>query len=165
MKTTHNAFRLSRTARLPRTARLLAAAALCLALLPVSRSGAEVPSTAEVPVKVVATSVEASKGQVYFAVYNNEKDYKKSVYFKAAAVPSSPGSVECEFVLPEGEYVISIYQDLNANGKLDTNLVGIPKEPVGISGYSGSGIPGGFDKLKMKIDAGVKSVSVNLAKI
>ena len=82
-----------------------------------------------------------------------------------AAVPSSPGSVECEFVLPEGEYVISIYQDLNANGKLDTNLVGIPKEPVGISGYSGSGIPGGFDKLKMKIDAGVKSVSVNLAKI
>lgn len=159
MKTTHNAFRLSRSARIPRSARIIAAAAICLALLPVSLAAAEVS------VKVVATSVEASKGQVYFAVYNNEEDYKKSVYFKAAAVPSTPGSVECEFVLPEGEYVISIYQDVNANGKLDANLVGIPKEPVGITGYSGSGIPGGFEKLKMKIDAGTKTIAVNLAKI
>lgn len=152
MKTTHTLFSFSRSAR------FFAAAALCIAL-PAS------VSAADIAVKVVATGVEASKGQVYFAVYDNEKDYKKNVYYKSAAVPSVPGSVECEFLLPEGEYVISIYQDTNANGKLDSNLIGIPKEPVGISNYSGSGIPGGFDKLKMKVDAGTQSIPVKLTKI
>lgn len=35
--------------------------------------------------------------------------------------------------LPNGVYAIAIYQDLNGNGKLDTNFFGIPKEPFGFS--------------------------------
>ena len=35
--------------------------------------------------------------------------------------------------LPEGQYALSCFQDLNGNGKLDTNLVGIPTEPYGFS--------------------------------
>ncbi len=42
------------------------------------------------------------------------------------------GEMICEFLnVEKGDYAISASQDLNANGKLDKNWVGIPKEPWG----------------------------------
>ena len=35
--------------------------------------------------------------------------------------------------VPAGEYALAIYQDLNGNKKLDTNIVGFPKEPFGFT--------------------------------
>jgi uncharacterized protein (DUF2141 family) len=35
--------------------------------------------------------------------------------------------------IPPGEYAISAFHDANDNKKMDTNLFGIPKEPIGIS--------------------------------
>ena len=35
--------------------------------------------------------------------------------------------------LPPGEYALALYQDLNDNGQLDTNLFGIPTEPYAFS--------------------------------
>jgi uncharacterized protein (DUF2141 family) len=35
--------------------------------------------------------------------------------------------------LPVGRYAIALYLDLNGNHKLDHGLLGIPKEPVGVS--------------------------------
>jgi uncharacterized protein (DUF2141 family) len=32
--------------------------------------------------------------------------------------------------IPYGTYAISIYQDVNKNGELDRNFIGIPKEPI-----------------------------------
>ena len=40
----------------------------------------------------------------------------------------------CEFAdIPAGTYALSVWHDANANGRLDTSLLGIPKEPVGTS--------------------------------
>lgn len=35
--------------------------------------------------------------------------------------------------LPVGEYAVSIYYDVNGNKDLDTNFIGIPKEPIALS--------------------------------
>lgn len=35
--------------------------------------------------------------------------------------------------IPKDRYAIALYQDLNGNGKLDTNFLGIPKEPYAFS--------------------------------
>jgi uncharacterized protein (DUF2141 family) len=35
--------------------------------------------------------------------------------------------------VPFGQYAIALYQDINNNGKLDTNFLGIPNEPIGFS--------------------------------
>ncbi len=35
--------------------------------------------------------------------------------------------------LPAGEYAIALFQDLNENGALDSNILGIPSEPYGFS--------------------------------
>lgn len=34
---------------------------------------------------------------------------------------------------PHGQYAIAVYHDVNGNGKLDKNLVGIPSEPYAFS--------------------------------
>jgi uncharacterized protein (DUF2141 family) len=35
--------------------------------------------------------------------------------------------------LPEGTYAVAVYQDLNQNAQLDSNVFGIPTEPYGFS--------------------------------
>ena len=35
--------------------------------------------------------------------------------------------------LPFGTYALAIYQDVNSNGKIDKNLIGIPTEPYAFS--------------------------------
>jgi uncharacterized protein (DUF2141 family) len=47
--------------------------------------------------------------------------------------------------LPPGEYAAVAFQDVNGNGKLDKNLLGMPKEPYGFSnGARGSAGPPKF---------------------
>ncbi len=42
--------------------------------------------------------------------------------------------VSCRFSdVPEGRYAVSIAHDLNGNRRIDTNLVGLPTEPWGVS--------------------------------
>jgi uncharacterized protein (DUF2141 family) len=66
-----------------------------------------------------------------------------------------------ELRLPEGDYVINAYQDSNGNGKLDSSLFKIPKEPVAITNYTG-GIPGNFNKLKVRIDSTTTKIAISL---
>jgi len=35
--------------------------------------------------------------------------------------------------LPPGQYAVQLFQDINANGRLDSTRRGVPKEPVGFS--------------------------------
>ncbi len=32
-----------------------------------------------------------------------------------------------------GKYAVSVYHDVNSNGKLDTSFLGMPEEPIGVS--------------------------------
>lgn len=41
--------------------------------------------------------------------------------------------VSITFELPNGDYAIAVYHDLNSNKTLDKNFFGIPKEPYGFS--------------------------------
>ena len=43
------------------------------------------------------------------------------------------GVVTTSFEVEPGEYAISVHHDDNDNGKMDTNFIGIPKEPTGLS--------------------------------
>jgi uncharacterized protein (DUF2141 family) len=58
--------------------------------------------------------------------------------------------------LPEGPLAISLFQDANANGRLDMNAMGIPTEPYGFSNNaSGSFGPPKFEQALMTPAAGV----------
>lgn len=69
------------------------------------------------------------------AVYATESDFLNTdrVYAKQIVPVKQAGNLEMTFALPPGKYAVSCFHDVNGNGKLDTNLVGIPSEPYGFS--------------------------------
>ena len=104
-------------------------------------------------------------GPVYTAVYTNENDYKAETAFIRFILDPVNSSITRNFELPDGEYVVSVFQDINSNGKLDTNFFGIPRELVGITNYSGRGIPGSFHKLKVPVNNYSTRIIVNMGNI
>jgi uncharacterized protein (DUF2141 family) len=106
--------------------------------------------------------VVINNGHVYVAVYSNENDYKNEVTFASFILQPVNTTLIYLLELPEGEYVVSVFQDINGNGKLDSNFFGIPKEPVGITNYSGRGLPGGFQKLKMPVNEHSRKLTINI---
>lgn len=54
--------------------------------------------------------------------------------------------------LAAGTYAAQAMHDLNGNGKLDTNLVGMPREPWGMSNNArGNFGPPGFDDMRFEL--------------
>ena len=45
---------------------------------------------------------------------------------------ASPDAV-VSFTVPAGTYAVSVHHDANANSRMDTNILGIPKEGYGVS--------------------------------
>ncbi|NHK28404.1 DUF2141 domain-containing protein [Parvularcula flava] len=55
--------------------------------------------------------------------------------------------------LPPGTYAIKAFHDVNGNGELDTNLVGIPTEPYGFSnGQAGRFGPPSFQAASFELE-------------
>ncbi len=119
----------------------------------------------EFAVAVEINNIEAGKGTVYVGVFNSAESYKKQKAFLKETVEPAATKVNLSLLLPAGEYVVSVYQDSNMNGKLDANFVGMPKEPVGISNYSGKGIPGGFEKLKAVVEKAGTVLTVDMTRL
>ncbi|AFK03975.1 Protein of unknown function DUF2141 [Emticicia oligotrophica DSM 17448] len=70
------------------------------------------------------------------AFYKKENSFpdQNKFEFGKEVKPSKTGEVLLTWNdIPVGEYALAIYQDSNGNKKLDTNLVGYPKEPFGFS--------------------------------
>lgn len=57
--------------------------------------------------------------------------------------------------LAPGEYAIKAFHDVNANGELDTNWMGIPREPYAFGNDAmGTFGPPAFDQAKVAVKAG-----------
>lgn len=104
-------------------------------------------------------------GIIYVSLFNSEANYKAREVYHSFSLNADNITLTTELSLPCGEYLISIYQDGNSNGKLDNNLVGIPRERFGFSNYDGRSAPGGFQKHKVKITDINNEVVINLYKI
>lgn len=101
--------------------------------------------------QISVNNIHPMEGELYVAVYDNEDAYmdiEKAAFQKIVAIKSETEHFVIEGV-PDGEFAIAIFQDLNGNGKLDTSKKGIPKEPFGFSNDArGSFGPPKFKKAK-----------------
>lgn len=77
------------------------------------------------------SNITAGKGNVMIAVHNKENFLKSRLVEKS--IPASASSLQLHLELPDGQYAVAIYQDLNQNKQLDTGMFGIPEEPYGFS--------------------------------
>jgi len=109
--------------------------------------------------------VAVNGGLVYVAVYSNEKDYENETAFVKFILQPDNASLTYLLDLPEGEYVVSVFQDKNGDEELNSGAFGIPSEPVGKTNYNLRGSPGGFNKLKVAINKNSTRLIVKMGKV
>jgi uncharacterized protein (DUF2141 family) len=119
----------------------------------------------QITIKIRVENVEENGGKIHLSVFNSESSYKAREFFVSFALNATDELIYKELSLPNGQYVFSIYQDSNGNGKLDTNFIGIPSEKFGFSNYKGNSAPGGFNRHKVEINGSCREVVVVLFKI
>lgn len=74
------------------------------------------------------------KGEVHAAIWESESSFLGKKPFQGKIVAVTDGKAVVHFQdLPYGTYAVSVFLDTNGNRKLDTNIVGIPKEPYAFS--------------------------------
>jgi uncharacterized protein (DUF2141 family) len=109
--------------------------------------------------------VKKQGGKLYISFFNSEESFDKRKIYYSMVTDAIAETLRIPVLLPTGGYVISMYQDSNGNGKLDSNFLGIPREPFGFSNYNGKSAPGSFDKLKVMVNDKTKKVTVHLYQI
>ena len=78
--------------------------------------------------------IKKEKGtKVYVALYNDKEGFLKKP-FKGNISEINGDRASTVFTnLEPGTYAVSSFYDKNGNGKMDTNFLGIPKEPTAMS--------------------------------
>lgn len=118
---------------------------------------------------VTVQGVASPQGQITALLYATDDGFPaKEAKAKARiSVPASVGSVALHFQnVPAGTYAVTVYHDANGNGRLDTNWIGIPKEPVAVSNNAkGRMGPPKFKDAKFVVDAEKKELQISLVKI
>lgn len=97
---------------------------------------------------------ENDKGSILCGIYKSAENFMDTEKtFRAGSAEFKDNKAKIIIKnLPQGFYGFSYYHDVNANGELDTNFVGVPKEPYGFSnGEKGSFGPPSFDDAKFKV--------------
>ncbi|MDQ0568864.1 uncharacterized protein (DUF2141 family) [Variovorax paradoxus] len=76
----------------------------------------------------------ATEATLYVALYDSAAAFAGGKSLAAQTVPLRAGAAQLRFNgLAPGRYALRVFADENGNGKLDTNLVGMPIERYGFS--------------------------------
>jgi uncharacterized protein (DUF2141 family) len=137
-------------ASLPRPlARALCAAAL---LAPLGALAADLSlSVADGP---------AADATLYVALYDSAAGFSGSQSLASQMVPMRAGTARLVFPgLAPGRYAVRAFADENGNGKLDTNLMGMPTERYGFSNDAkGNRAAPDFEAAAISVDADLQTV-------
>lgn len=133
-------------------------------------SSAPRPSESPAPTLTVQVSgVSSDRGQITALLYRGEAGFpaKEALALRRVSVRASPGSVTLRFAgVAPGSYAVTVYHDENGNGKLDSNWIGIPKEPVAVSNNAkGRMGPPKYKDAMFTVGNEDKSLPISLIKI
>lgn len=110
--------------------------------------------------KLIIQGIDKIEGEIRIAVFDSKKKYTKEP-IHAIVLPVDSTIMVWKQDMPFGEYAIAVYHDKNKNGKIDTNLLGIPKENYGFSNNArGRFGPASWDDSKFKIEERIYSTEI-----
>jgi len=113
-------------------------------------------------VQVEVHNVRAEQGMLMIAAYGDAASFGKT---PLVATQMRAGAETMRFAVcgVSGSAVaLTLYQDLNGNGKLDANALGVPSEPWGASGQSVAMTAPSWDSSVVALDG--STVVVKLSK-
>lgn len=109
---------------------------------------------------VEVTGVEPGKGYVFLGLYDKEKGFlDHASQIATAKVKAAENKLVYTFKnLPDGDYAIAVYQDVNDNGKCDRSIIGYPTEGFGFSkNYKPKLSAPDFDDVKIAVNQYAKT--------
>jgi len=124
-------------------------------------SVADVTSVGALNIRIVG--LKNNNGVVYVTLFNSKESYFKQKYKEIAIQPDNNRAIGKFENLSYGEYAISVIHDENGNGKLNTNLFRIPKEPYGFSNNASATFgPPKFEEAAFAFNLNQQSVEIRL---
>ncbi|MFA4940034.1 DUF2141 domain-containing protein [Brevundimonas sp.] len=106
----------------------------------------------------------APQGQIMVALFGSETNYGgEGQPVRYAMVDAAGGQKSATFEgLPDGDYAVRAFHDLNGDGKMNTNPFGMPTEPYAFSNNAvGNMGPASWDRARFAA-AGVAVQSIDL---
>jgi uncharacterized protein (DUF2141 family) len=133
-------------------------------LLISSAALAQAPQENQIHVEIAG--LRNDKGQVLCSLFSSPGDFptktEKAIGHSASVITDRHAVCEFSGVHP-GTYAISVFHDENSNGKLDTNVMGIPREGVGASnGAKGHLGPPKFDAAAFRYPGGRLELKITI---
>jgi uncharacterized protein (DUF2141 family) len=143
-----------------------------LAVLPASAQ-APAPAPLENPAKasltVTLTGLRNDKGQVFIQLWKAPEGFPRQAQnaWKFVAIDANKavnGVVAATFSdLAPGTYAVSTLHDENGNGKMDTNVFGIPKEGWAVSNNVVThGHPPSYEQASFEVPPSGQTISIAL---
>ena len=115
-------------------------------------------------IEVMVEEVESGDGSVVVCIYNSEDGFPNEwdkAYLKKSR-EAKKGNMQFSFEnVPFGTYAIAVSQDENDNGEIETNFIGFPKEPVGVSNLRKFGKPS-FSKSKVELSSAQPEMAISI---
>ena len=117
----------------------------------------------ELDLLVSIENINSSEGILKVCLFDSSETFLLKALECRDVEPPDSSAVKVIFDVQPGKYyAISAYHDLNANGRLDRNFLGIPKEPYGFSNNPSVRFgPPDFSETAFKIRKGLK-ISIRL---
>ena len=118
---------------------------------------------------LVVSGVQGESGQLMVAVFDKGEGFPSRGRLVGRLVPASQRDAEGRVHLvidglAAGQYAVSVVHDRDGNGKLNTNLLGIPTEPYGFSGKPASFGPPSFADAALRVGEEGASVQIELTR-
>jgi uncharacterized protein (DUF2141 family) len=109
------------------------------------------------------SQISEARGSLMVALYPSASSFRKEA-IQQVKVAATAGAMVVKFSdLAPGEYAVAIFHDANDNGKLDTNLLGMPKEAYGFSVIEKSlSGPPSWDDVKFTLTKDGASLTIGL---
>lgn len=111
------------------------------------------------------SGIPSDKGKLLIGIYNKEEGFMDMTKtYRNITLDARKDQMQISIPdLPAGNYALAIFHDANANGKLDKNMLGIPKEAYGFSNDArGSFGPPSYKDCLFTVGTDKKEISVKL---
>jgi uncharacterized protein (DUF2141 family) len=98
--------------------------------------GSQLLAKGQAVIQIEVSGISSKKGEILAALFSSEKGFPNDAskaYKTAKATPANGKAIIFFNQIPEGKYAIALFHDTNGDGKLNTNILGIPKEGYGVS--------------------------------
>ena len=103
---------------------------------------------------IAVTNISEPIGELRWELFDNKASYDSGeTPLLSARNRGDSDSVKITVhELPAGRYAVRLFHDTNNNGKMDTNIVGLPTEGYGFSNNAGRFGPPSFDEAAIKLE-------------